>query len=317
MLHVVAPGQCPLSLQPQTLPMTHWEPAAPPLVAQLVHEGPHAMSVFAHIELLQHAELQTFVVPVHDAVHMLAALHVMAIGHSAVAVQVAVHALFTHAGVPLGQSAPVLHSTHLAPLVSQTGVVIMQAPQEPPPAPHAPAVVPGWHILPSQHPPLQYGPRPTTAQVGPHFPPVHAIPTGHSAVDAHVAEHVPATHAGAAPEQTSHEAPDPHAADVVPGRHWLPPQHPPLQPVVVAVPHVVPHVPLVVSQASPGGQPVALVQPLAASCPASTTCASCVDASGSESRPLSTEGLTSADPSGFSTTSAPVSFGAVTSRPAS
>ncbi len=87
--------------------------------------------------------------------------------------------LFLHA-CP-GEQSVEAEQPHVPP-GSQTGVEPEQDAQAPPPEPQAFVPVPGWHMEPSQQPPLHMRP---PAHDGEHCPPLHASPTGQSLADTH------------------------------------------------------------------------------------------------------------------------------------
>jgi hypothetical protein len=92
--------------------------------------------------------------------------------------------------------------------------------QLPPAAPHALGSVPGWHVLPWQHP---FG-HDVASQA--HVPPEQTCPLAHAVPPPHVQAPL-AEQPSAVEPQLTHAAPAaPHALVAVPGRHALPWQHP-------------------------------------------------------------------------------------------
>jgi hypothetical protein len=93
---------------------------------------------------------------------------------------------------------------HVAP----EGQVTEQSTQAVPGAPHTATAVPGWHIVPSQHAPLQASP---PEQLVLHVDPLQAFPVGQSVARAQ--PHTPATHAlpFALPAQSTQADEDPQA----------------------------------------------------------------------------------------------------------
>ena len=133
----------------------------------------------------------------------------------------------------------------------------------PPLRPHAAFPVPGWQLVPSQHPPLQVRPPPQPVL---HAPALHAWWVGQSAVAPHpqVPPLVQAWPAADA-EQSAQAAPlVPHVAGAAPETQSFVPatsQQPPLQAMVVPpTTHVLPQEPVVVSHAWPVGQSLLLAQ---------------------------------------------------------
>jgi hypothetical protein len=111
---------------------------------------------------------------------------------------------------------------HVAPF----GHVTEQSSHAPPPAPHAAWTVPGWHVVPPQHPPLHGD---VLLQVVEHAPPLQALPARQSDSDAQP-QAPPLRHAEPfLPEQEVHVPPAvPHAPGAAPGWHVVPSQQPPL-----------------------------------------------------------------------------------------
>jgi hypothetical protein len=101
-----------------------------------------------------------------------------------------------------------------------------QAPHVAPPVPQSDAVVPDWHIVPSQQPPLHW-PAPVHDVV--HTLPLHAVPMGQSVMV--LQPQWPATQAVPLPfpAQSTHGDAEPHAVIAVPGMHVpiVPPQQNP------------------------------------------------------------------------------------------
>jgi len=110
--------------------------------------------------------------------------------------------------------------------VALVGQPTVQLAQALPVAPHAAVAVPGWHVVPPQHPPWQ-GEAPL--QVVEHAPLVQALPVRQS--DSVVQPHVPPPRHAAPlePVHTLHaRPPDPQAPGAVPAWQVVPSQQPPL-----------------------------------------------------------------------------------------
>jgi len=134
------------------------------------------------------------------------------------------------------------------------GQVTAQTAQVPPPSPHAPVVVPGWHVVPPQQPPLQGD---DAVQLVEHAPPLHAFPERQS--DSVLQPQAPPTHAEPlSPEQSAQATPpEPQAPEALPGWHLVPSQQPSLHvrpPVQLGL-----HVPAL--QALPERQSASVLQP--------------------------------------------------------
>jgi hypothetical protein len=129
-----------------------------------------------------------------------------------------------------GQSVAVVHFVTHIPLLEQLWVPV-HIEHAPPPVPHAVEPVPGWQLVPSQHPPLHGSP---PEQSVPHVLPLQAwfIPQSTPAMQPHVPPVAPGMHALSveAVAQSVHMPPlSPHAPLVDPAWHITPSQHPPLQ----------------------------------------------------------------------------------------
>lgn len=104
--------------------------------------------------------------------------------------------------------------------------VTTQSSQAPPAMPHTVIVLPAWHVVPLQQPPLQID---VVLQVVEHFPPLQAL-SGSQSPAVEQPHTPPVTHlAPFMPAQVAQEPPAvPHAPLLVPETHWVPSQHPPL-----------------------------------------------------------------------------------------
>jgi hypothetical protein len=105
--------------------------------------------------------------------------------------------------------------------------VPVQSSQAPPVLPHWLSELPGWHMAPSQQPPLQG--EPGSEHALPQVLPTQACPAPQSLAVLQ-STHLPPDEHTFEPGHMRHSMPPwPQAAEVVPGAHVVRAQHPPLQ----------------------------------------------------------------------------------------
>jgi hypothetical protein len=229
-------GQSPVALQPQ-LPAMHCEPSAPPHIWQVAPVEPHAAAVLPVTQVvpLQQPPLQVWpeAQPVEHA--CVVRLHALPIGQSLGALQPQLPAM------QLWPFALAVQSTHV-PMV-----------------PHAAGELPGWHEPDAPQQPLEHGcatphavvhtcaatsheaPLQSLAELQPHTPLMHAVPS-------------------AEVEQSAHAAPvEPQLVLEMPNAQVPLEQQPPLHNCVGL--HDELHLCVVVSHASPIGQSAVRLQP--------------------------------------------------------
>jgi hypothetical protein len=153
----------------------------PALPNELLHDCP-AGHAAAQVPFEQHPPLHGEIVS-HEVVHV-KSWHASPVGQSPDVPQVQAPA--PH--VPELQQKLAPHSPSVLPphvLVhvpaAHVGVPSLHAWHRPPTAPHVPLAVPGWHSMPSQHPPLHV--RPAAQTLEQTWKALHAMPVGQSATE--------------------------------------------------------------------------------------------------------------------------------------
>jgi len=167
---------------------------------------------------------------------------------------------------PLGQSVATLQPQVPFASHAEPAELLAQFVQAPPLVPHAFAAVPPTHVTPLQQPPLH-----GVSFAAPHAVEhvcvcvLHELPEGQSVAAPQPQVSVPdsQTWPAALVLQLAHRAPFPQAPVAVPTAHWpaTGSQQPPLQAVLLAPPHVLPQVWVVVLHDEPLGQSAAALQP--------------------------------------------------------